>query len=73
VLFGVAVLIAHVQKLTLWGLSVVERLGLVVSIRMCAVLCSGINCTCTESNIMGTVSGGEGGLSCVYTYVCCLV
>ena len=71
--FGVAGLIADVLKVTLWGLSVVERVGLVVSIRMCAVWCSGINCTCTEGNIMGTVSVGEGGLSCVYTYVCSLV
>jgi hypothetical protein len=47
--------------------------GLVVSIRMCVVWCSWINCTCTEGNIMGTVTGGEGGLSCVYTYVCSLV
>ena len=71
--FGVAGLIAHVLNVTLWGLSVVERVGLVVSIRMCTVWCSEINCTCTEGNIMGTVSGGEGGLSCVYTYVCSLV
>ena len=71
--FGVGGLIAHVLKLTLRGLSVVEWVCLVLSIRMCAVWFSGINCTCTEGNIMETVSGGEGGLSCVYTYVCCLV
>jgi hypothetical protein len=71
--FGVAGLTAHVLKVTLWGLSVVERMGLVVSICMCAVWCSGINCTCTEGDIIGTVSGREGGLSYVYTYVCSLV
>jgi hypothetical protein len=50
--FGVAGFIAHVLRVTLWGLSVVERGGVVGSIRMCAVLCSGMNCTGTESNIM---------------------
>jgi len=71
--FGVSGLIAHVLKVTLWRLSLVERVGLVVSIRVCAVWGSGINCTCTDGKIMGTVSGGEGGLSCVYTNVCSLV
>jgi len=71
--FGVAGLIAHILKVTIWRLLLVERVGLVLSIRMCLVWCSGINCTCTEGNIMWTVSGGEGGLSCVYTYVCSLV
>ena len=71
--FGVAGLNAHLLKVTLCEMLVVESVGLVVSIRMCAVWCSGINCTCTEGNIMGTVSGGVDGLGCVYTYVCSLV
>ena len=71
--FGVAGLIAHVLNVTLCGLSLLERVGLVVSTRMCSVWYSWINCTCTEVNIMGTVSGGEGGLSCAYTYVCSLL
>jgi hypothetical protein len=36
--FGVAGLIAHVLQVTLWGLLVVERVGLVVSRSVC--LCS---------------------------------
>ena len=48
-------------------------MDLVLSIGVCVVWCSGIKCTCTEGNIMGNVSGGECGLSCVYTYVCSLV
>ena len=71
--FGVAALNAYVLKVTLWGLLVVERVGLVVSIRVCAVSCSGINCTCTDDNIMVIVSGGKGGICFVYTYVCSLV
>ena len=55
------------------GTVTVERVCLVGSIRMCAVWCSGIICTCTEDDIMGTVSGGECGLNCAYTYVCSLV
>ena len=77
--FGVAGLFSQVLKVqtavTLWRLSLVERVGLVVPrslclccvVFMCAVWSSGINCTGTEGtdggNIMKTVTGGEGGLS----------
>jgi len=78
--FGVAGLIAQVMKVQtkviLRRLSLVARVDLVVprsvclccDVCVCAVWCSGINCTGTEGtdggNIMETVTGGEGGLSC---------
>jgi len=55
----------------------VERVGIIVPrsvclccvvLCVCAVCCSGINCTCTEGkdsgNSMEIVTSGEGGIRC---------
>ena len=80
--FGVAGLIAQLlkvqTKVTLWRMTLVERVVLVVPRSvclccvvlccLCAVWCSGINCTGTLGtdcgNVMETISGGDGELSC---------